>query len=397
MASQRDLSALQKQIWSGSIPLEIRLASTECRTYDDSDPYLIQVPRLSYIPFLLPRLHAFFAPSLIDPDVHPSKGWLSYSDVPLKWHHPLGLLYDLYSGFEPYTPDSLHQPANPEPPSPPPPSSSSSSPTTPTTSGGEPGLLPWRLTAHFTTPAPASLVPLDAAYKAHHDAFVNAVKEADFLRNGSAKAAMSLSKDASDRLWDAVGRNDLAAWNAVHGRLLVSPPGAGPLRHVPMKLYLPGAPTPASGSGGDNNGGAGTAVRGAEDAAGAAATAGAEGGDAAAAAMTTATESPAPAGSASSIASLRVVQALVPPTLTSSSSGGSGGASSRGGSAGQPQTMGTALNTIIPTLFPSRRSPLLAQPVLHGAVVPLSAPVEDLLKAAAYPDGFLHVAIVMMS
>lgn len=355
-------------------------------------PFQIQVPRLSYIPFVLPRLHAFFAPSLIDPDVHPSKGWLSYSDVPLKWHHPLGLLYDLYSGFEPYTPDSLHQPTNPEPPSPPP--SSSSSPTTPTTSGGEPSLLPWRLTAHFTTPAPASLVPLDAAYKAHHDAFVNAVKEADFLRNGSAKAAMSLSKEASDRLWDAVGRNDLAAWNAVHGRLLVSPPGAGPLRHVPMKLYLPGAPTASGG----NNGGAGTAARGAEDASGAAAaTAGAEGGDAATAAAamtTTTTESPAPAGSASSIASLRVVQALVPPTLNSS---GGGGASSRGGAAGQPQTMGTALNTIIPTLFPSRRSPLLAQPVLHGAVVPLSAPVEDLLKAAAYPDGFLHVAIVMMS
>ena len=63
---------------------------------------------------------------------------------------------------------------------------------------------------------------------------------------------------------------------------------------------------------------------------------------------------------------------------------------------GQPQTIGTALNQILPTLFPSRRSPLLAQAVLHGAVLPLSASVEDLVRATAYLDGWLHIAVVMM-
>lgn len=63
---------------------------------------------------------------------------------------------------------------------------------------------------------------------------------------------------------------------------------------------------------------------------------------------------------------------------------------------GQPQTIGTALNQVLPTLFPSRRSPLLAQAVLHGAVLPLNANVEDLVRATAYLDGWLHIAIVMM-
>ena len=62
---------------------------------------------------------------------------------------------------------------------------------------------------------------------------------------------------------------------------------------------------------------------------------------------------------------------------------------------GQPQTIGTALNQILPTLFPSRRSPLLAQAVLHGAALPLSASVEDLLRATAYLDGWLHIVVVM--
>lgn len=44
----------------------------------------------------------------------------------------------------------------------------------------------------------------DAEGKVLHDAFINSVKEADFLRNGTAKGIMSLSKDDSTQLWNAV-------------------------------------------------------------------------------------------------------------------------------------------------------------------------------------------------
>lgn len=64
---------------------------------------------------------------------------------------------------------------------------------------------------------------------------------------------------------------------------------------------------------------------------------------------------------------------------------------------GTPQTVGTALNKVIPSLFPSRRIPTLAQPVLHGAVLPLGMNVEDLLRITAYLDGWLHIAVVMMA
>lgn len=45
---------------------------------------------------------------------------------------------------------------------------------------------------------------LDAEGKVSHDAFINSVKEADFLRNGTAKEIMSLSKSDSTQLWKAV-------------------------------------------------------------------------------------------------------------------------------------------------------------------------------------------------
>jgi len=41
MVFQMSLLKLQEKIWDGRLPLEIRLAVAECRTYDRSDPYLV--------------------------------------------------------------------------------------------------------------------------------------------------------------------------------------------------------------------------------------------------------------------------------------------------------------------------------------------------------------------
>ncbi|KAL9127329.1 MAG: hypothetical protein Q9217_003768, partial [Psora testacea] len=314
--------ALQAAIWNGSLPIEIRLSASECRVYDQADPYLIQYPRLSYLPFLLPRLHTFFFPSLINPGVTPYDGWFSCEDVPLKWQYPLGLLHDLFSGASPYQTgdDVSRDQAN--------------------TQESE-GQLPWRLTIHFADWPEQALVRLDGEGKVLHDAFINSVKEADFLRNGTAKGIMSLSKDDSTMLWNAVQERKLASafkWTTLHlddfntfspiSKRLVYAQGA-PLRHIPLKIYLPSSPTasePASGH-------------------------------------------------------LRIVQSLVTPGLPGSR---------------EAQTIGTTLHSLLPTLFPSRRTPILAKAVLHGAVVPMKASVEELMRAAAYLDGWLHIGVVMI-
>ncbi|KAH7132129.1 autophagy protein 5 [Dendryphion nanum] len=310
MSTPRDVTGrLRQSIWNGSLPLEIRLHKGDCTSYDDSDPYLIQFPRLSYLGFLLPRLHAFFADKLIYPDTDVSEVWLSYEGVPLKWHYPLGLLYDLYAGTEPAYPDE--------------------EPTKRGDSSDEVN-LPWRLTVHFSEYPVGQLVKLDAEGKHLHDLYINNVKEADFLRNGTGRTIMSLNREDSTQLWDAVKTHDFQLFSPINHKLL-NPPGVN-LRHMPIKLYLPHAAS-------DDK-----------------------------------TKETTPG-------SLRVVQSLVTTSLSSR----------------QPQTVGTALNQILPALFPSRRSPLLAQAVLHGAVLPLSAGVEELLRATAYLDGWLHIAIVMMA
>ena len=112
-------------------------------------------------------------------------GWFSFEDISLKWHYPLGLLYDLFSGAAPaQAPGAAADDGD--------------------TSERKGGTLPWRLILHFTGWPSEQLINLDAEGKVLHDAFINSVKEADFLRNGTAKGIMSLSKDDSTQLWKAV-------------------------------------------------------------------------------------------------------------------------------------------------------------------------------------------------
>jgi autophagy-related protein 5 len=228
--------------------------------------------------------------------------------VPLKWQHPLGLLYDTLSGAVPAFIDdrdinSIRTTNN----------------------------LPWKLELHFSNFPADILLPLDPAGKIHYDAYINSVKEADFLRNGSAKVMMSLGKDDSNALWRSVQEHNLALFNTINQKFL-KPPAGQELRHVPLKIYLPSA-----------------AVTNGEP------------------------------GEEPPLGTLKVVQSLVAPMVGR-----------------EPQTIGGVLHELIPTVFPSRRTYIFAHAVLHGAVLPLAASVEDLMRSVAYTDGFLHISLGMI-
>ncbi|KAH0286532.1 autophagy protein 5 [Aureobasidium namibiae CBS 147.97] len=310
------LASIQKKVWAGSLPLEIRLASADCRSIDEVDPYLICIPRLSHLSTLLPRLHDFFLPYLIDPSVSSHTAWLSFENVPLKYHYPVGLLHDLFSGNAAAAADADDDDDE---------------------VGAEAG-KPWRLVVSYSEFPADMLMGLDAEGRVVRDCYVNAVKEADVIRNGKGNVYMGLSKDDSDTLWQAVQDHNLTKFNTINNKLL-NPPGT-PLRNIPIKIYLPTTTSPQQSSG-DDEGQVSGMVQ----------------------------------------ASIRTVQGLIAPFSATTR---------------QSNTLGTALNHILPTVFPSRRNPVLAVPVLHGAVVPMSAPVEDLMRAAAFADGFLHVVVVML-
>lgn len=273
--------------------------------------------------------------------------------MPLKWHYPVGLLFDLYAGADPASRRGTGRRQ-----------------TERTEHHDEHASLPWRLTVHFSDWPHEDLVRLDEQGLVMHDAFINSVKEADFLRNGTAKGIMSLSKEDSSGLWKAVqdgmsavstfpalfagpsllGRNELTAFTdfwvvdlpsfqRISNVLL--PPLNQPFRNVPIRIFLPLPPD---------------------------------------------AESP----------SLKVFQSPLPPSIPTSSVSASQILPARGSPNTQPQTVGMALHSLLPNLFPSRRTPVLAKPVLHGAVLPMSAPIEEVVRSSAYGDGWAYIVVRMV-
>lgn len=331
------MNSIQKSVWEGKLPLEIVLAPSESRVYDQTDPYLVCFPRVSYLFSLLPKLSDFFTSFLIEPTSRPHDGWFSFEGVPLKWHYPIGLLYDLYAGADPASKTS---PGKERDSSLLLPRKQRRSANTDSDSESERGdsSLPWRLTVHFNDWPEQDLVRLDDHGIVIHDAFINSVKEADFLRNGTAKGIMSLSKEDSSGLWKAVEQADLSSFQRISKILL--PPPSQPFRNIPIRVFLPLPP--------DSN-------------------------------------SP----------SFKVVQSPLPPFISTSGQLASSAVGSSTIST-QPQTVGTALHALLPHLFPSRRIPVLAKPVLHGAVLPMSAPIEEVARSSAYGDGWVYIVVRMM-
>lgn len=92
---------------------------------------------------------------------------------------------------------------------------------------------------HFSDYPAEQLVHLDNEHKHLHDLFVHSVKEADYLRTGTGKTVMFLSKEDSTQLWDGVRKHDFSLYNPINQKLL-NPQGVN-LRHLPVRLYLPHA------------------------------------------------------------------------------------------------------------------------------------------------------------
>ncbi|KAI5288632.1 autophagy protein 5 [Ascosphaera aggregata] len=315
MSSSADI---QSRIWDGRIPLEIRLAPSESRTFDQGEPYIALYPRLSYLSLLLPKLLVFFSPLLINPSAAVCNGWFSYEDVPLRWHHPVGLLFDIYSCAQSISAHGTSSDGNKKE------NKVKEEEKNKRRKKQEKredcsDRLPWKIHVHFDDFPEKDLIKSDDSGKALIDTYMNSVKEADFLRNGTAKQIMSLSKENSSGLWEAVATRDFTKFQRISNTLI---PPSEPIRHVPIRVFLSYTPKDAAHI------------------------------------------------------STKVLQSLFTPTAN-----------------GEVQTIGSALHALLPGTFPSERVPVYCKPILHGATVPMSAPLEEVLRCAAYADGWLNIVL----
>lgn len=143
-------------------------------------------------------------------------------------HWPIGLLYDFYTALDPTKEAATafhhtnHDRSNS--PSPPP-------------EDPEPGAapIPWTITLRFNSYPHELLSVLTPT--STHDSFINSIKEADFSRNGTAKAVMTLSPADSRQLFTSIQEHNYDAFWGVNEKLLNH--SGSTVKNVPVRVYNP--------------------------------------------------------------------------------------------------------------------------------------------------------------
>lgn len=186
-----------REVWDGRIPVCFTLAGDEVIGLEHPEPCYLMVPRLSYFPLVTDKVHRQFS-RYIDPSI-PAELWLECNGQPLKWHYPIGVLFDLYSTYS----EEVQQ-------------------------------LPWNLTVHFQN-FPEQEIFHCSGKETVESHFMSMVKEADALKHKSTIISAMQKRDHK-QLWSGLKNDKFDEFWAINRRLMDNS-SEEPLRSIPYRLY----------------------------------------------------------------------------------------------------------------------------------------------------------------
>ena len=201
MTSNWEDREVLQEVWNGKIPAVFSLADQDISGDSPPDPCYIMLPRMSYLPLATEKVRKHFS------DSAPGEAgdmWFSYNGTPLRWHHPIGLLYDI-----------LH-----------------------CNSDQVPG-LPWQITVHVSQFPSDTLLPCQTRDQVE-SVFMSSLKEADQLKH-SGKVVSQMQKKDHNQLWLGLTSDKFDQFWAINRKLME--PGSGQeesFKHIPVRFYIGG-------------------------------------------------------------------------------------------------------------------------------------------------------------
>ncbi|XP_006822372.1 autophagy protein 5-like [Saccoglossus kowalevskii] len=190
MADDREVL---REVWEGRLPVAFSLSSDEVSVMEQPEPYYLLVPRQSYLTLVTDKVQKHFK-TYTDPD-KVGEVWFEYEGQPLKWHIPIGVLFDLYSFSS---------------------------------------TLPWKITLHFQNFPDEELLGCRSkeAIESH---FMACVKEADCLKHRS-QVINGMQKKDHKQLWMGLQNDKFDQFWAINRRLMEHT-GDEPFRNIPFRIY----------------------------------------------------------------------------------------------------------------------------------------------------------------
>lgn len=190
------------EVWSGRVPAIFSLAEDDFRGEGSPpDPCCVMLPRMSYLPLATEKVRSHFSPHL----EQSGEMWFSYRGIALRWHHPIGLLFDLL-----VTGEGKAQSEDP--------------------------CLPWALTVHFSN-FPADTILPCSSREAVESVFMSSLKEADQLKH-SGKVVSLMQKKDHNQMWLGLVSDKFDQFWAINRRLMEPTGGEESFKHIPVRLYV---------------------------------------------------------------------------------------------------------------------------------------------------------------
>lgn len=205
MADDREVL---REVWQGRIPTAFTLYQDDVEVTGQPDPYYLMLPRLSYISIINDKVRRHFSRFLSETD-QSGEMWFDFQGTPLKWHLPVGVLYDQICVIS-----------------------------------SEPVLPPWSITVHFGSFPQSEILKWDTkeVIESH---FMSCIKEADQIKHGG-KVVSSMQKKDHNQLWQGLHNDKFDQFWAVNRRLMETRGSSSTngeddtsnsFKHIPFRLY----------------------------------------------------------------------------------------------------------------------------------------------------------------
>lgn len=188
---------LVRQVWKGEIPVVFSISESDITTLSPPSPLYMMIPRMSYFPVVATKVFEYFQ-EYAPPASSARTTWYEYNGIPLKWHRPFGVLFDLY--------------------------------TDPTCQSR----IPWEIRVHFQEFPEKQLLPCDnlSIVEAH---YMNTLKQAFFAMYGSVKYIMEMPQALQAQLWTGVRSNSYDIYHQAYANIV---PKEGVRRVLPIRVLL---------------------------------------------------------------------------------------------------------------------------------------------------------------
>ncbi|CAF0945356.1 unnamed protein product [Didymodactylos carnosus] len=214
-----DDKEITRELWLARLPICFILSEEDMTKVNRSElpePLYLMLSRNLYFPCIIDKIYRYFSAyykidnsnllnnTLPTSNINLNNIWLEYESIPLKWHHPIGVLYDLHTNDS--TLISLTNSS-----------------------------LPWQIIVHFTKFPETELIrfPDKESIEAH---YMSSLKEADSLKH-KGKIIGDMQKRDHKQLWNSLIQDKYEQFWNINTKLMSYIDNLSYFRYIPFRLY----------------------------------------------------------------------------------------------------------------------------------------------------------------